>query len=122
MFQQLLNLLFGDSQSWPNRQDNNTPVASDVSKESAKENKMLSPAAEEDGTELTLEDEILLLAREYGPLGSGVKIELGLQEALKLFPRKRKRVDAYGKLIRKVREEYNAELIITSRKTKNNGN
>lgn len=120
MFQQLLNLLFGDSQSWPNRQDN-TAVASDVSKESATGNEMLS-AAEDDGPELTLEDEILLLARTYGPLGSGVKIELDLHEALKLFPRKRKRVDAYSKLIRKVREEYNAELIITSRKTKNNGN
>lgn len=121
MFQQLLNLLFGDSQSWPNRQDNNTPVAPDVSKESAKENEMLS-AAEEDGPDLTLDEEILLLAREYGPLGSGVRIELDLHEALKLFPRKRKRVDAYGKLIRKVREDYNAELIIKSRKTKSNGN
>lgn len=119
MFQQLLNLLFGDSQSWPNRQDN-TAVAPDVSKESATENEMLSAA--EDGPELSLDEETLILAREYGPLGSGVKIELGLQEALKLFPRKRRRVDAYGKLIRKVREEYNAELIITSRKTKNNGN
>ena len=119
MFQQLLNLLFGDSQSWPNRQDN-TAVAPDVSKESAKENEMLSAA--EDGPELSLDEETLILAREYGPLGSGVKIELGLQEALKLFPRKRKRVDAYSKLIRKVREDYNAELIITSRKTKNDGN
>lgn len=120
MFQQLLNLLFGDSQSWPNRQDN-TAVAPDVSKESAKENKMLS-AAVDDGPELSLDEETLILAREYGPLGSGVRIELDLHEALRLFPRKRKRVDAYSKLIRKVREEYNAELIITSRKTKSNGN
>lgn len=120
MFQQLLNLLFGDSQSWPNRQDNNTSVAPDVSKESVTENEMLSAA--EDGPDLTLDEEMLLLAREYGPIGSGVRIELDLHEALKLFPRKRKRVDAYSKLIRKVREDYNAELIITSRKTKNDGN
>lgn len=118
MFQTLLNMLFGDSQySCSNRQT----IASVVSKESATENEMLSPAAEE-GPQLTLDKEILLLARTYGPLVSGVRIELDLHEALRLFPRKRKRVDAYGKLIRKVREEYHTELIITSRKTKNNGN
>ncbi len=118
MFQTLLNMLFGDSQySCSNRQT----IASVVSKESAKENEMLSQAAE-DGPELSLDEETLILAREYGPLGSGVRIELDLHEALKLFPRKRKRVDAYGKLIRKAREEYNTELIITSRKTKSNGN
>ena len=118
MFQQLLNMLFGDSQySCSNRQT----IASVVSKESAKENEMLSQAAE-DGPELTLDEEILLLARTYGPIGSGIRIELSLQEALKLFPRKRKRVDAYSKLIKRVHDEYNAELIITSRKTKNNDN
>lgn len=111
MFQTLLNLLFGDSQySCSNRQNN----ASVVSKESAKDNEMLSAA--EEGPELTLEDEILLLARTYGPIGSGIRIELSLQEALKIFPRKRKRVDAYSKLIRKVHNEYGTELIITSKK------
>lgn len=118
MFQTLLNMLFGDSQySYPNRQDI-TSAAPDVNKERVKENEMLST---EEGREQTL-DEILLLARTHGPIGSGVRIELGLQEALKLFPRKRKRVDAYSKLIRKVREEYGTELIITSRKTKKDGN
>lgn len=105
-------MLFGDSQySCSNRQT----IASVVSKESAKENEMPSSAAEED-PELTLEDEILLLARTYGAIGSGVRIELSLQEALKLFPRRRKRVDAYSKLIRKVHNEYGTELIITSKK------
>lgn len=119
MFQTLLNMLFGDSQSWPNRQDI-TSAAPDVNKERATENEMLSTA--EEGQELNLDEEVLLLARTHGPIGSGARIELGLQEALKLFPRKRKRVDAYGKLIRKVREEYGTELIITSRKTKIDGN
>ena len=81
MFQTLLNMLFGDSQSWPSRQDI-TSIAPDVNKESAKENKMLS--TEEEGQEPTLDEEILLLARAHGPIGSGVRIELGLQEALKL--------------------------------------
>lgn len=116
MFQTLLNMLFGDSQSGhPNRQNTN-PVASVVSKENATENEMLSTA--EEGREITLDEEILLLAKTHGPIGSGVRIELDLHEALKLFPRQRKRVDAYNKLIRKVREEYGTELIITSRKTK----
>lgn len=115
MFQTLLNMLFGDSQSWPIRQEI-TSVAPDVNKERATENEMLS--TEEEVREQTLDEEILLLARTHGPLGSGVRIELDLQAALKLFPRKRKRVDAYSKLIRKVREEFGTELIITSRKTK----
>lgn len=96
-----------------------TSAAPDVNKERATENEMLT--TEEEGQGLTLDEE-LLLAKTHGPLGSGVRIELGLQEALRLFPRKRKRVDAYSKLIRKVREEYNTELIITSRKTKKDGN
>ena len=121
MFQTLLNMLFGDSQcSYPSRQDIYTSAAPDVNKESSKENEMLS--TEEEGREQTLDEEIILLARTYRPIGSGVRIELSLQEALKLFPRKRKRVDAYSKLIRKVREEYNTELIITSRKKKKDGN
>ena len=121
MFQTLLNMLFGDSQySYPNRQEIYTSAAPDVNKERATENEMLT--TEEEGQGLTLDEEILLLARIHGPVGSGVRIELGLQEALRLFPRKRKRVDAYSKLIRKVREEYGTELIITSRKTKKDGN
>lgn len=120
MFQTLLNMLFGDSQySYPNRQDI-TSAAPDVNKERAKENEMLS--TEEEGREQALDEEIILLARTHGPLRSGVRIELSLQDALKLFPRKRKRVDAYSKLIRKAREEYGTELIITSRKTKKDGN
>jgi len=105
-------MLFGDSPSGhPNRQAFES-VAPDVNKEIATDKDTL-PA-----TEKTLEEEILLLARTHGPLASGVRIELSLQEALKLFPRARRRCDAYGKLIRKVCEEYGTELIIKSQKTK----
>ena len=65
-----------------------------------------------------IDPEILLLAKTYGPLTNGVKIELSLQEALQLFPRQRKRSDAYKSLIKKVKEQFNAELTIgTKRKT-----
>jgi len=107
MFWNLINALFGDSQD---SRSNRQTVASVVSKESATENMELS------ATEKSLDEEILLLARTYGPLANGVRIELGLQEALRLFPRKRKRSDAFGKLIKKVHDEYGTELIITSKK------
>ena len=63
-----------------------------------------------------IDPEILLLARQYGPLTNGVKIELSLQEALQLFPRQRKRSDAYKRLIKKVKEQFNVELTIGTKK------
>lgn len=63
-----------------------------------------------------IDPEILLLARKYGPLTNGVKIELSLQDALQIFPRKRKRSDAYKGLIKKVKEKFNAELTIGTKR------
>ena len=111
MLRALLNALFGDSkENCPNRQAIES-VAPDDSKESA----TTEPNAEKSPDEI-LEEEILLLSKTYGPLTSGVKIELSLQEALQLFPRTRRRSDAYVKLSRKVHEEYGAELIITGKR------
>lgn len=110
MLRALINALFGDCKdSRPNRQDIN-PVAPDDSNKSATEY-----IAEKSSDDI-LNEEILLLSKTHGPLKDGVMIELSLQEALKLFPRKRKRSDAYNRLIRRVREEYGTVLIITSRK------
>ena len=110
MLRALLNALFGDCKdSCPNRQDI-TSVATDDSNKSATE-----PNAEKSPDEI-LEEEISLLSKTYGPLTSGIKIELSLQEALKLFPRTRRRSDAYVKLSRKVYDEYGAELIITGKR------
>ena len=112
MLRALLNTLFGDCKdSCPNRQDINS-VAPDDSNKSATES--IAEKSQDD----ILEEEILLLSKTHGPLKDGVMIEMSLQEALKLFPRKRKRVDAYGKLIKRVHDEYGTELIIKSRKTK----
>ena len=63
-----------------------------------------------------IDPEILLLTKTYGPLTSGVKIEMSLQEALQLFPRQRKRSDAYKGLIKKVEEQFNAELTIGTKR------
>lgn len=114
MFQQLLNMLFGDSPSGhPNRQAFES-VAPDVNKETATDNDKISTP--ERSTDETLEEEMLLLARTHGPLTNGVKIELSLQEALQLFPRQRKRSDAYKGLIKKVKEQFNAELTIGTKR------
>lgn len=110
MIRELLSMLFGDSkENCPNRQAIES-VAPDDSKKSATE-----PTAKKSPDEI-LEEEISLLSKTYGPLTSGVKIELSLQEALQLFPRTRRRSDAYVKLSRKVHDEYGAELIITGKR------
>ncbi len=96
-----LNFLFGQSDDCSNRKDIATP--SDSNKSVAN---------------TTDEDEIVKLARLYGPLASGKRIELSLQEALREFPRERKRSDAYKSLINKVKQEYGTDLIISGRKEK----
>jgi hypothetical protein len=60
--------------------------------------------------------EIVLLARKYGPLKNGLKIELTLQEALELFPRKRRKCDSFRSLIKRVKKEFDTDLIISSKK------
>ena len=110
MIRELINMLFGDSkENCPNRQTIES-VAPDDS------NKSATGSIAEKSPDDILEEEILLLSKTHGPLKDGVMIEMSLQEALKLFPRKRKRSDAYNRLIRRVREEYGTALIITSKK------
>jgi len=65
---------------------------------------------------LSYEEECEILAREFGGLGNGKVINLVLQDALKLIPRKRARVDSYDKLVRRLMEDYGVELKLTSRK------
>ena len=51
-------------------------------------------------------------------LSSGSKIEITLQEILKICPRDRKRVDAYNSLVKYLNDEFDCSLYITSQKTK----
>ena len=51
-------------------------------------------------------------------VSSGSKIEITLQEILKICPRDRKRVDAYNSLVKYLNDEFDCSLYITSQKTK----
>lgn len=104
MIKDLLTYLFGQSSESSNRQ--NTVTSDDSNKSVA---------------DYTNEDEVVRLARLHGPLASGKRIELTLQQALQEFPRKRQRTDAYNGLIKRVKAEYDTDLIITSRKSSKNG-
>jgi hypothetical protein len=110
--------LFGEGSTVSTKHQNDT--AAGDSKERAVTEESFVPAIKEPEPIPEMKDdidpEILLLARKYGPLTNGVKIELSLQESLQLFPRHRKRSDAYKGLIKKVKEKFNAELTIGTKK------
>ena len=113
--------LFGEGSTVPtNGQNNNKNAAGYTIEERAVIEESFVPAIKEPDPIPEMKDdidpEILLLARQYGPLSNGVKIELSLQEALQLFPRQRKRSDAYKGLIKKVKEQFNAELTIGAKR------
>lgn len=110
--------LFGEGSIVSAKHQNDT-AAGDI-KERAVIGESFVPATKEPDPIPEMKDdidpEILLLARQYGPLTNGIKIELSLQEALQLFPRQRKRSDAYKDLIKKVKEQFNAELTIGTKR------
>ena len=51
-------------------------------------------------------------------LTAGMTIKMSLQEALRVIPRKRKRVDSYKALVSFLKEEMGITLIINSQKNK----
>lgn len=53
-------------------------------------------------------------------LTEGEQIDIGLQDLLKICPRKRPRIDAYNKLVSHLEEECGVSLNIVSRKHKYN--
>lgn len=111
--------LFGEGSTVSTKHQNDTAAGDDI-KERAEIEESFVPAIREPDPIPEMKDdidpEILLLAKTYGPLTNGVKIELSLQEALQLFPRQRKRSDAYKGLIKKVKEQFNAELTIGTKR------
>ena len=78
----------------------------------------LDSAHEEPICQLSLDEEVEVLARELGGIASGMKLEIDLHRILELCPRKRKKADAYLGLKKKLRDDYGVELVITSRASK----
>ena len=78
----------------------------------------LDSAQEEPFYQLSLDEEVEVLARELGGLASGMNLEIDLHRILEICPRKRKKADAYLGLKKKLRDEFGIELTITSRTSK----
>lgn len=120
------NIMYGERSIVPTdrqeKEEKSEVVVPGVSKESTTiiSDEPFYPSIEEPIPEMKndVDPEILLLAQKYGLLGNGVKIELTLKEALELFPRQRKKSDAYKGLIRKVKEQFNTELTIGTKRKK----
>lgn len=49
-------------------------------------------------------------------LTEGMTINITLQDILKICPRKRRRVDSFNSLVKYLREQWDVELIISSKK------
>ena len=72
--------------------------------------------------QLSVEEEIEVLAQHVGGIASGMTIEIDLRELLDLLERKRRKADSYYQLKKHLKEDYGVELIITSRTNKNTDN
>ena len=70
--------------------------------------------------QLSVEEEIEVLAQHVGGIASGMTIEIELRELLGILDRKRKKADSYYQLKKHLKEDYGVELIITSRTNKSN--
>lgn len=62
-------------------------------------------------------NDVDVLQQTYGELRPGMVITIELEKAVKLLGRSRVRVDAFSRLKKVLHEQYEVELIITSRKT-----
>lgn len=85
-------------------------------------NENLDSGVEPMKTVLSLDDEIMVLARHFGGIAQGAKLTIDLHELLGLCDRRRHKADAYLGLKKKLRDEYGAELIITSKNSKTQKN
>lgn len=63
------------------------------------------------------DNEIMTLERIFGNL-QGRTLEVELSRLLEILPRKRRRIDAYSALVKRLKAERDCDLIIKSRKTK----
>lgn len=111
MIGNLWNSLFGEGK---------TTIA--TTPQTAKPIRKVDSSTEAPVVALTLEDELNILARHFGGIVSGNTYEIELRELLSICPRQRKRADAYYLLKKLLKDQYDVDLVITSRTNKNTVN
>lgn len=120
MLTSLFSVLFGEGSIVSTKHQNDTAAGDDIKERAVIVEESFVPAIREPEPIPEMIDdidpEITLLARKYGPLKDGLKIELSLAEALQLFPRKRHKSDAYKSLVRRVKQMFNTELTIGTKR------
>ena len=120
MLTSLFSVLFGERSTVSTKRQNDTAAGDDIKERAVIVEESFVPAIREPEPVPEMIDdidpEITLLARKYGPLKDGLKIELSLAEALKLFPRNRHKSDAYKSLVRRVKQMFNTELTIGTKR------
>lgn len=120
MLTSLFSVLFGEGSTVSTKRQNDTAAGDDIKERAVIVEESFVPAIREPEPVPEMIDdidpEITLLARKYGPLKDGLKIELSLAEALKIFPRNRHKSDAYKSLVRRVKQMFNTELTIGTKR------
>ena len=105
MFKNLFDSLFG--------------VGGNKVKQTSVSQKNLDSAREEPFCQLSLEEEVEVIAKELGGIATGMELQIDLHRLLDICPRKRRKADAYLGLKKKLRDDFGVELVITSRTSKN---
>ena len=120
MLTSLFSVLFGEGSIVSTKHQNDTAAGDDIKERAVIVEESFVPAIREPEPVPEMIDdidpEITLLARKYGPLKDGLKIELSLADALKLFPRNRHKSDAYKSLVRRMKQMFNTELTIGTKR------
>ena len=110
MLENIFNALFGTGRKTEVHQE---PIITDAEPKTDSNCEASIP-------QLSIEEEIQVLAHHFGGLATGMRIEIELRELLDLCPRKRKKADSYYQLKKHLMDDYGVELIITSRTSKRN--
>lgn len=90
-----------------------------VSSAIPKQAETLTTPSQEQEQISSVDSEINTLARHFGGLQAGQRIEMTLQELLTVIPHKRRRADSYTALIRRLKADLNVDLVIVKSKISN---
>ena len=109
MLTTILNRLFGSEICNQRANENDVKKASEVDICVEKQPEMIKRYDDPD---------LNILAEKYGELKPGKEIMIELGAAAKMLGRKRIRLDAFSSLQKKLKQDYDVELKIYSRRTK----